>query len=99
MWGRANRKNAQQFLVAYDGGIVIELHNLGVAGAVGAHVVVRRISQAAAHVADGRVGNAFYLPESALHTPKAPGSAGGRSCNSGGFAECPVVAVPATYYE
>jgi hypothetical protein len=63
-------KYAQQFFVGNLRGIVVDLHNLSVAGAVGAYVLVSRVGQCPAHVTDRRICNAVNLPESALNSPK-----------------------------
>ena len=63
-------ENPQERLIGDLRGIEVELYDLGMAGAIGAHVFVSGIGKRAAHVTDRRVRHTLYLTEGALHSPK-----------------------------
>jgi len=56
-------KQVEQFLERHFGRIVIDAHGFGVAGASGFHVLIGRIVELAAGVADLGVEHARHLPD------------------------------------
>ena len=66
-----SQKSFSRRLVADDGRVEDDADGLGVAGAAGAHLVVRRVLREPAGVADGRGVDALGLPELALGAPEA----------------------------
>src|SRR5258708_2951542 len=71
-------EHLEQFLVGEFCGIVIYFDRLGVAGAVAAHVLIGRIGEVPAGVANPGCGNPRQLAESSFHSPET-------ACGKGGF--------------
>src|SRR5947209_6871863 len=70
-------KHVEQVVIGDLGRIVLDLHNLRVAGPVGADVLVRRIFQRSAGVTDGRVCYAFDLAKRRFDAPETTGTESG----------------------
>src|SRR5207245_10922323 len=67
-------EHGEEPVVGDTGGIVLDLHDLGVPGAPGADVLVGGVPETAAGVADGRRYDALDLLKSGLDPPEAAGS-------------------------
>src|ERR1700730_4640270 len=68
----------QEFLVGKRGRIVFDFHRLGVAGAIGANILVSGISEVSAGVANPGRDHARQLAESGFNSPET-------ACRKGGF--------------
>ena len=69
-------KNFEQLLVADPARIVLDLDHLGMAGAVGAHVMVAGVFQVSPLVTHGGRRHPFQLAKRRLHAPKTPAAEG-----------------------
>src|SRR5262245_30372645 len=66
-------EHVQEILVFHAGRIIRDLHRLRVAGAVGAHVLVRRIRRAPSGIADLRRDDTLDLAKRGLDAPETSG--------------------------
>src|SRR2546430_15990278 len=64
-------EHVQQLVERYDGGIEADLHDLGVTGGAGAHVLVRRVGHMAPRVAGLDLLDALQLLERGFEAPEA----------------------------
>src|SRR5207245_8326935 len=72
-----NREERVQELVErHDGGIEGDLHDLGMAGGAGAHVLVRRVGHVAPRVARLHLLDALQLLKRGFEAPEAPAGEG-----------------------
>ena len=78
-------EDLQHLLVADQPRVEFDLDHLGVAGAVAAHLLVRRIGGATAGVAAYAVEDARHALEHGFHAPEATASDGREFGRGGGF--------------
>src|SRR4029077_9263134 len=71
-------EHVQQLVERHDGGIECDLHDLGMAGGAGAHVLVRRVGHVAPRVAGLDLLDALQLLERRFEAPEA---AAGEGCD------------------
>ena len=75
-----NEESVEELLVADQGGIEVKFDNLGVAGLVGAYILIRRALERAALVADSGGSDTGNGGESGFDSPEAAGTEGGFLC-------------------
>src|SRR5579863_7387826 len=72
-WVVEREKGIEKLFVGDPGGIVVDLDGFGMAGAVGADVLVGRVGHCAALVSDGGGGDSGKLRETGFDTPETSG--------------------------
>src|SRR2546421_1706134 len=69
-------EHVQQLVERHDGGIEADLHDLGVTGGAGAHVLVRRVGHTTPRIAGLDLLHALQLLERGFEAPEAPAGEG-----------------------